>query len=317
MFMHRRHPRPPRALAFVLVGALLAATPRPVHAWNKASHMLTGVIAWRTLVARSPESAAAVAALLRQHPHYERGWRPFIERSGRPEGEMLLALAARWPDDVRGDSTFHRSAWHYVNFPLVAAGDATPPPATISGDLLEVLPRTLATLRDPAAAPAQKAIALCWLLHLTGDLHQPLHAVTMVSPRWPGGDRGGNLFWVKPGVVDKPVNLHSFWDDVVLSDQEASPGPVDEAAKRLTTAFPLDALATDAAMLDATAWAKDESVPLARTAAYRDFAMPGGTSADDAPIVPSGYRAQARAAAERRVVLAGYRIAAQLELVTR
>jgi hypothetical protein len=317
MFMHRRHPRPSRALALVLAVTLVAATPRPALAWNKAGHMLTGVIAWRTLVARSPESAAAVVALLRQHPHYERGWKPFIERTGRPEGEMLLALAARWPDDVRGDSTFHRGAWHYVNFPLVATGDTTPPPATMSGDLLDVLPRTRALLRDPAAPPAQKAIALCWLLHLTGDIHQPLHAVTMVSARWPQGDRGGNLFWVKPGVVDKPVNLHSFWDDVVLSDQEASPAPVEEAAKRLMLAFPVDALATEAAALDATAWAREESVPLARTAAYRDFAMPGGSSADDAPIVPSGYRAQARVVAERRVVLASYRIAAQLEAVTK
>lgn len=296
-----------------MLATLLLATPRPAHAWNKASHMLTGVVAYRALAARSPGTAAAVVALLRQHPDYERAWRGFVSASGRPEGEMLFALAARWPDDVRGDTTYHRSSWHYVNFPLVAPGDTTPPPATVSGDLLDVLPRTLAVLGDSTTPASQKAVALCWLFHLTGDIHQPLHATTLVSARWPHGDRGGNLFWVKPGVADKALNLHSFWDDVVLSDQEATPGAVEDAAGRLMKLFPRDALATETARLDAAQWAREESLPLARSTAYRDFTMPGAPDAEHAPIVPSGYRAAARKVAERRVMLASYRLAAQLE----
>jgi hypothetical protein len=306
-------PTLPRPFAVVLAAGALALAPRPAHAWNKAGHMLTGVIAYRALAARAPLAADSIVALLKRHPDYERQWRGYIAASGRPEGEMLFALAARWPDDVRGDSTYHRSAWHYVNLPLVPPGDTSPPPATVSGELLTVLPRTLAVLRDSTATAELKAVALCWLFHLTGDIHQPLHAVTLVSARWPSGDRGGNLFWVRPGVVDRPLNLHSFWDDVVLPDQDARPSPVDDAAGRLMKAFPRDSMTSELATLDAVAWARDESVPLARSAAYRDFTMPGGTEAERAPIVPSGYRADSRRVAERRIVVASYRLAAKLE----
>ena len=76
---------------------------------------------------------------------------------------------------------------------------------------------------------------------------------------------------VKPGVVDKPVNLHAFWDDVVLADDEARPKPVREAADRLAKAFPRDAVAAEVAVLDPLVWARDESMPRARADAYRDF----------------------------------------------
>jgi hypothetical protein len=274
--------------------------------------MVSGVGAWRTLVARDPHAAARAAAILRQHPDYERQWRPFIEASGQPHDELLFALAARWPDDVRGDPNYHRGAWHYVNLPLVPPGDTTRPPATPSGELLAVLPRTLATLGDSTTPDPQKAIALCWLLHLTGDIHQPLHAVTLFGPQWPEGDRGGNLFWLRPRLGARAVNLHSFWDDVVLPDRDAAPKPVATAAARLLAAFPRDALATEVTTLDPLAWAREESLPLARTAAYRDHALEGAASPADAPFVPSGYEAAARAVAERRLVLASYRIAEQL-----
>ena len=300
-----------RALVAIAIVLSLAA-PRPALAWNKASHMVSGVLAYRTLVARDPAVAARLVALLKQHPDYEKNWLPFINASGRPHDEMLFALAARWPDDVRNDPNFHRSSWHYVNFPLVMPGDTTQPPATPAGDLLNVLPKTLAVVRDTTVPAPQRAIALCWLIHLTGDVHQPLHAVSRFGERWPQGDRGGNLFWVKPGVVDKPVNLHSFWDDVVLADNEAQPKPVSEEADRLAKLFPRDAVATEVAVLDPTVLSKDESLAIARAEAYRDFRMPGANEADRAPIVPSGYRKAAHDVGERRLALASYRLAEEL-----
>ena len=297
------------ALALALVG-----TPRAALAWNKAGHMVTGVLAYRTLVARDVAAAARIVALLQQHPDYEKNWLPFIKSSSRPHDEMLFALAARWPDDVRNDPNFHRSSWHYVNLPLVAAGDTTTqPPATVGGDILSVLPKTLAVLRDSTTPAPQKAIALCWLFHLTGDVHQPLHAISFYGDRWPEGDRGGNLFWVKPGVADKPLNLHSFWDDIVLADNQAQPAPVGKEAERLSKLVPRDAMASEIAVLDANVWARDESMPIARDEAYRDGQMPGANMADRAPIVPAGYTAASRKIAERRLALASYRLAEELE----
>ena len=306
-----------RVLAIATLALAFAASPRPALAWNKAGHMVTGVLAYRTLATRDPAAAAHVVTLLKQHPDYEKHWLPLIQSSGLPHDEMLFAMAARWPDDVRNDPNFHRGSWHYVNFPLVAPGDTTTPPATNAGDLLDVLPKTIAVLRDSLTPAPQKAIALCWLFHLTGDIHQPLHAVSLFGERWPRGDRGGNMFWVKPGVVDRAVNLHAFWDDVVLPDEDARPAPVGVAADRLAKAFPRDALATEAAVLDPIVWARDESVAIARTEAYRDFAMPGAAQPDRAPIVPSGYKAAARAVAERQITLASYRLAEELSAAFR
>lgn len=305
--------RLPRLRAALLGLALAAlALPRPAHAWNRAGHMLTGVLAWRDLAARDPQGAGRAVALLRQHPDYAR-WKPLIDASGRPEEEMLFAMAARWPDDVRGDANFHRSSWHYVNLPLVSPTDSVTPPATVSGELLAVFPRVTAALRDDGTPDPQKAIALCWLLHLTGDIHQPLHAVALFSADYPQGDRGGNLFWIRPGVVDKPLNLHSFWDDVVLADNEADAKSVTKAAERLAQAFPRDALAAQVAVLDATRWAREESLPLARAEAYRDFTMPGvADTTRRVPVVPGGYRKRSREVSERQVALASYRISAVL-----
>lgn len=308
----------PRRTLLVIATALAVATaPRAAHAWNGAAHMVTGVLAYRTLLARDPAAAARAVALLREHPDYQRDWRPYIVASHAPHDEMLFALAARWPDDVRSDPNFHRGSWHYVNFPLLAPGDTMQPPASPAGDLLAVLPKTIAVLRDLATPAPQKAIALCWLFHLTGDIHQPLHAVSLFGDRWPEGDRGGNLFWVKPGVVDRPVNLHAYWDDVLLADHEARPNPVRAEADRLATAFPRDVLATEVEVLDPVVWARDESLPLAREAAYRDFRMAGAVDRDRAPVVPSGYKAAARKVAERRVALASYRLAEELSLALR
>src|SRR5262249_39587347 len=62
-----------------------------------------------------------------------------------------------------------------------------------------------------------KSYDLSWLLHLVGDVHQPLHATTRVSATKPDGDDGGN------GVeLSSPANLHTFWDDVLGSGNTPS-----------------------------------------------------------------------------------------------
>jgi S1/P1 Nuclease len=45
--------------------------------------------------------------------------------------------------------------------------------------------------------PEQKAIALAWLFHLVGDIHQPLHTAQLFTVEYPKGDRGGNEICVR------------------------------------------------------------------------------------------------------------------------
>jgi hypothetical protein len=63
-----------------------------------------------------------------------------------------------------------------------------------------------------------KAIALCWIFHLVGDVHQPLHTTTLFTEKFPNGDRGGTRFYIKVKLENRTtISLHKFWDDLVGS----------------------------------------------------------------------------------------------------
>src|SRR5262245_3362668 len=65
----------------------------------------------------------------------------------------------------------------------------------------------------------RKAIALAWLFHLVGDLHQPLHTAQLFAVEYPQGDRGGNEICVRVTHAGHPMDLHRFWDGVITSSQ--------------------------------------------------------------------------------------------------
>ena len=69
-----------------------------------------------------------------------------------------------------------------------------------------------ATDANVNAADTTKAVALAWLLHLVGDIHQPLHCSSRVTPdeALPRGDAGGNTF-----RLDDNRNLHGYWDRIL------------------------------------------------------------------------------------------------------
>jgi S1/P1 Nuclease len=134
-------------------------------AWNKAGHMVSGAIAYADLKQANPETLARVIALLKTHPHFETKWAPrLVQLPLSPEEQdlYLFMLAARWPDDIRGDPTFHHGAWHYINLPYKPEGQPAsvqtvdPPPDNI----LQAYQTNLDILRIPAPASI-KAVALC------------------------------------------------------------------------------------------------------------------------------------------------------------
>jgi hypothetical protein len=67
--------------------------------------------------------------------------------------------------------------------------------------------------------PQKRAIALTWLFHLVGDVHQPLHTSQLFSVDYPNGDQGGNQICIRTRPGNQPVNLHSFWDEVITRSE--------------------------------------------------------------------------------------------------
>lgn len=58
---------------------------------------------------------------------------------------------------------------------------------------------------------AERALFARYLVHVAGDIHQPLHSVSLFNETYPSGDRGGNS--LKIVLLNGTVNnLHSFWD---------------------------------------------------------------------------------------------------------
>jgi len=199
--------------------------------------MLTAAIAYRELAARDPQALSQVVALLKQHPYYRQAWRQAMrEQRIRPqdEGLFLFMYAARWPDDARGTS-FHRGDWHFINYPFKPRNQPftgqLPPPR--SPNIVEAFDQSIQAVRGNGSA-AERAVALAWVLHLTGDVHQPLHTSALFSTLFPDGDMGGNSFFVQVGPRGSKKNLHSLWDSLVITAPDnQSFSPVNAKAGEL------------------------------------------------------------------------------------
>ncbi len=289
----------------------LLLLPAPALAWSKPGHMVTGALAYQLLSASDPAAAAKAVELLKQTPQYAKDWQPTHDKLAAAErGEYLFMMAARWADDIRGDARFDRPTWHYLGLAYKPPGQpdwlTEPLPAAVNA--VTAFEQNRQRVRTAPDAD-EKAVALCWLFHLTGDIHQPLHAGGLVTRDWPNGDRGGNSAKVRANAGGTPFNLHYYWDGLITNTDDARQCRNLATALRLRPEFARDKLPELATTASFDDWARKESWPLAREVVYRGGTLPVGTSDATAPVLPADYAAQAKAVAERRAVVASYRLA--------
>lgn len=295
-----------------LIGLALAAA-TPAMAWTRPGHMVSAAIAYDELMASDPDVVRQVLAIIAAHP--DRG--PFEVAVGRDNGEArnrnLFLEIARWPDDIRGGIWDHPT-WHYFARPVI--DQAAPPPATAKpsahGEAYEAFALNVAVARDPLAPIADRAVALCWIFHILGDIHQPFHNAERFGAAWPDGDSLGAKVFVKDPETGEPIALHWLWDDSI----NRSPATADafRKARELVAHYPR---ADFARQLDSARtieqWS-DESYGLARTLAYREDAPRTSDKAAAGPAAESYLRDMAPAA-QARLTLAGYRLADLLRVI--
>lgn len=127
-------------------------------------------------------------------------------------GHESLVEASTWMDNIKSDSAYdHTHAWHYVTIPN---GDSYQTiEKSAKGDAYEATLRMIETLKNPKASKDEKVEALRMLVHLVGDLHQPLHVGN-------GEDRGGNDIRIK-WFYDRS-NLHRIWDSGMIDSKQFS-----------------------------------------------------------------------------------------------
>ena len=168
--------------SFRAVLFLLLFSPLVAFAWGPTGHRTIGEIAQNHL---SKKAQKAIVRIL---------------------GSESLAIASTWMDEVRSDSLYdHTHDWHWVTIPdsLTYATSFKNP----KGDVVEAISRMTDLLRSDTVPIERKRVYLRFLIHLIGDIHQPLHAGR-------GDDKGGNTFqvqWFKKGT-----NLHRVWDSEMI-----------------------------------------------------------------------------------------------------
>ena len=166
----------------------------PASAWNIPGHMLSGIIAYQILLQENPQTIDKVKAVLKKHPWYGNQWQARLQDVPVADRDLALFMqGSRWADDIRSqDKAQNRPPWHYINLPFKPKGQPVsvqirePDPVNI----LTAMAENEGVVRNSSSDRERKAIALAWLFHLVGDIHQPLHAVQLFTADYPNGDRG-------------------------------------------------------------------------------------------------------------------------------
>lgn len=149
-----------------------------------------------------------------------------------------------------------------------------------------------------------------YLIHVTGDIHQPLHASTLITDKFPNGDEGGNLFYVK--YIEGINNLHKLYDSGVgkLNNNITRPLVGNDENYITTTAKEIMAEFNQSNLLELhkkrnfTQWAM-ESRQISQDFIYPNIEY-DATPSDD-------YINKAWLMVKRRIALGGYRLAEMLK----
>jgi len=326
------------ACGIVILALALLVCPSGVQAWDHPSHMMTAAIAFAEIERAKPELIEKIGLLFMAHPDTSPFWVAAGDAKGNERAKRMFIEGARWADDTKG--TIHdRSTWHTARWAIVAK-DAPPEAKAAAearkgkpaGQALEALVMNYAMLSSPETNAAERALALSWLLHLVGDIHQPLHVSDLFSKQFPAGNAAGTQEYVMDPVNNKPMPLHMLWDSNIYRLTEL--GVVEQNAQELVKKYPRSAFPELKELEgpdDFEKWAR-ESYDVAVDFAYgygietvsdpdKDlnpdsavkkmvaYVVHGVPPLDEAPEVPAEYWEKLQQVAQRRITLAGYRIA--------
>ncbi|HBE71250.1 MAG TPA: hypothetical protein DDW52_24145 [Planctomycetaceae bacterium] len=204
-------------MKWTLFTILLFVVSQPALAWSERGHHIIAVLAYEELT-RSQQ--AEIIRLIKAHPRFEQDFK--IPEGIKNKEHWLVGRAGYWPDVARRTPEWNRPTWHYELGASAVIGDVEPPadPGPLPDDATLETQELYASqafelcrriLLDGKQADADRAVALCWVLHGVADLHQPCHTGSLYAEGvFDEGDRGANsIKTVQSG------NLHALWDGLL------------------------------------------------------------------------------------------------------
>lgn len=325
--------------AILLIAAFIfSAMTSNLHAWDHPGHMITAAIAYEEIERARPDLLDKLGLLFLVHPDTAPFWVAAGEARGKERVRRMFIECARWADDNKFRPN-DRLTWHSARWAIVAK-DAPPEAKAAAaarqgkpvGQAIEALVLNNATMANPESEPQERALALCWVLHIMGDIHQPMHVSDLFSKDFPTGNGAATMSYVMDPMSKTAIPLHILWDSNTL--RVPTLAEVDRHAQEFVKKYPRSSLDELKAIPgnDPDAfrkWAK-ESHQVAVDWAYDlktlpdpnkdqpaeklvqnmvNFILNGVSPVKEAPELPAGYWERLRGTAERRLTLAGYRIA--------
>lgn len=271
-------------LSYKILFIFLLFITQVCFAWDGTGHRLIAQIAYDRLTPSAQAKVDQMTGLLDEN---------------YPAPSRFL-YASTWPDRIRGDGVDAFDHWHYIEKPYSIDGTSTHFPSR--ENVVWAIYQSQQVLQSPKSNRYEKAIFLQFLVHFTGDAHQPLHCAELYSKQFPQGDRNGNDYLIKDNNAQ---NLHAFWDEGVgLFRNNSRKYPLTNAqvkklAQQITISYPASYFGDKVNDLNPNDWA-NESYQLAIKNAYK---IPENT-------VPSqDYVTSGQQVAAQQIALAGYRLA--------
>ena len=154
--------------------------------WGQIGHRVTGQIACNHLSKKARKNVEKVL------------------------GGYSIAMVSNFMDEIKSNPAYDSlSPWHYCTIPDGQSYDGPPK----EGDVIQAIRAYIKLLKSRDLGKEEEAFALKCLIHLVGDIHQPLHVGN-------GTDRGGND--VKVTYFWQSSNLHRVWDTGIIDGQNLS-----------------------------------------------------------------------------------------------
>jgi hypothetical protein len=181
-----------RIFKTIVVSIALTYLPVSAGAWGMIGHRIVGQIAENHLSARARKALRAIL------------------------GNESIAMASNWGDFIKSDPAYnYLYNWHFVNLPegLDKQGVDAFLDGEKSPNVYNKIQEMTAVLKDPKSTADQKKLAVRLLIHLVGDLNQPMHTARK-------DDLGGNKIYLT--WFGEKSNLHRVWDESLIAYQELS-----------------------------------------------------------------------------------------------